>query len=309
MYTILGATGNTGSKIADILIRKGEDVRLVARTADRLLPSLIKKARADETYVGEAHSYVGDMMDTEFLVKALEESDAVFTLIPPNLKAENFISYTDKIGKSIARSLEIAKVRYVVNLSSVGAELSQSTGPILALHNQEERLNRIKMLNVVHLRAAYFMENLLMSIGMIKSKGINGAAIRGDLKVPMIATRDIAEVAVERLVKRDFTGTSVQYLLGQRDLSLIEATGIIGNKIGKTELKYIVFPYDEAEKGLIAAGLSPDMSRLYIEMSRAFNEGRVIGSLKRVAENTTPTSFEKFCEEVIVPLYSQKKAA
>lgn len=309
MYTILGATGNTGSKIADILIRKGEDVRLVARTADRMLPSLVKKARADVTYVGEAHSYVGDMMDTEFLVKALEGSDAVFTLIPSNLKTESFMLYADKIGESIAHALEIAKVRYVVNLSSVGAELSQNTGPILGLHNHEERLNRIKLLNVVHLRASYFMENLLMNIELIRSKGINGSAIRGDLKLPMIATKDIADVAVERLVKRDFTGTSVRYLLGQRDLNLVEATRIIGIKIGKPELKYILFPYDEAEKGLIAAGLSHDMSRLYIEMNRAFNEGRIMGSLKRTKENTTPTSFDRFCEEVVVPLYSQKKAA
>lgn len=309
MYTILGATGNTGSKIADILIRRGEDVRLVARTADRMLPSLVKKARADETFVGEAHSYVGDMMDTEFLVKALEESDAVFTLIPPNLKAENFMSYAEKIGKSIARAIEIAKVRYVVNLSSIGAELSQNTGPILALHDQEDRLNRIKALNVVHLRAAYFMENLLMNIEMIRSKSISGTALRGDLKFPIIATRDVAEVAAERLVKRDFTETSVRYLLGQRDLSLVEATEIIGRKIGKPELKYFLFPYDEAEKGLIAAGISSDMSRLYIEMSRAFNEGRVIGPAKRTAENTTPTSFEKFCDELIVPRYSEKKAA
>jgi uncharacterized protein YbjT (DUF2867 family) len=309
MYTILGATGNIGSKIADILIRKGEDVRLVARTADQLLPSLIKKARADVTYVGEADSYVGDLLDTEFLVKALEGSDAVFTLIPPNPQAENFMSYADEIGESIARALEIAKMSHVVNLSSVGAELSLNTGPILGLHKQEERLNRIKMLNVVHLRAAYFMENLLMNIEMIRSKGINGSAIRGDLKFPMIATKDIADVAAERLVKRDFAGTSVQYLLGQRDLSLIESTGIIGSKVGKPELKYIQFPYDEAEKGLIAAGLSPDMSRIYIEMSRAFNEGRIVGPLKRAKENTTPTSFERFCDEVIVPLYSQKKVA
>jgi uncharacterized protein YbjT (DUF2867 family) len=309
MYTILGATGNVGSKLADILVRSGEDVRLVSRSADRLLPSLIKKARADVTYVGEAHSYVGDIMDTEFLVRAVEGSEAVFTLLPPNLKAEKFMTYADKIGGSIARALELAKIRHVVNLSSIGAELSQRTGLILGLHDQEERLNRIKDLNVLHVRASYFMENQLVSIDLIRSKGINGTAIRGDIKIPMIATRDIAEFVAERLVKRNFTGVAVEYLLGQRDLSLIEATSIIGSRIGKPELKYIMFPYDEAEKGLAAAGLSPDMSRLYVEMSKAFNEGRIVGSLKRTKINTTFTSFEKFCDDVLVPLYMQKKAA
>ncbi|HSQ78734.1 MAG TPA: nucleoside-diphosphate sugar epimerase, partial [Nitrospirota bacterium] len=133
-------------------------------------------------------------------------------------------------------------------------------------------------------------------------------AVRGDFKLPMIATKDIAAYAAVRLINRDFTGSSVRYLLGQRDLSMIEATGIIGRKINKPDLAYVMFPYDEAEKGMIVGGLSPDVSRLYIEMSRAFNEGR-IKSEERTAENTTPTSFETFCDEVFVPAYSQRKAA
>jgi uncharacterized protein YbjT (DUF2867 family) len=298
MITILGATGNVGRKIGDILIKKGEQVRLVARSSDRLRPLVGKQAQA----------LAGDALDVEFLVKAFKDADAVFTLIPPNFKAGKFIDYADKIGESIARALEIARVNHVVNLSSVGAELSGGTGPIVGLHNMEERLNRIKGLHVRHVRAAFFMENLLWNIDLIKSKGINGDALRGDTKFPMIATKDIAAHAAERLTKRDFTGSSVRYLLGQRDLGMIEATEIIGKKINKPGLAYVMFPYEEAEKGLIAAGLSPDVSRLYIEMSRAFNEGR-IRQETRTAENTTPTSFETFCDEVFVPAYAQRKAA
>jgi uncharacterized protein YbjT (DUF2867 family) len=298
MITILGATGNIGSKIAGILIEKGEAVRLVARSAERLRLLAGKKAE----------TLAGDALDTEFLVKAFTGSDAVFTLIPPNPKADKFMSYADAIGGSIARALEVAKVKHVVNLSSVGAELPEGTGPIAGLHNHEERLNRIKGLYVLHLRPATFMENLLMNMELIRTKGITGNATRGDIKFPMIATRDIASYAAERLRKRDFTGSSVRYLLGQRDLSLIEATEIIGRKINMPSLSYVMFPYDDAEKGLVAMGLSSDMSRLYVEMSRAFNEGRIKYE-KRMPENTTPTSFEEFCDRVFVPAYRQKKAA
>lgn len=298
MITILGATGHVGGKIADILIKKGEKVRLVARTAERLRPFVGKQAQA----------LAGDALDVEFLVKAFKDTDAVFTLIPPNFKTEKFMSYADKIGESIARALEIARVKYVVNLSSIGAELPEGTGPIVGLNHMEKRLNGVKGLNVLHIRAGFFMENLISNIDLIRSKGINGGAGRGDLKLPMIATKDIAAYAAERLIKKDFTGASVRYLLGQRDLSTIEATEIIGRKINKPDLAYVMFPYDEAEKGMVAAGLSPDMSRLYVEMSKAFNEGR-IKSEKRTTENTTLTSFETFCDEVFVPAYSQRKAA
>jgi len=298
MITILGATGHVGGKIADILIKKGEKVRLVARSTERLRPFVSKQAQA----------LAGDALDTEFLVKAFKDTDAVFTLIPPNFKTEKFLDYAGKIGESIARALEIARVNYVVNLSSIGGELSGGTGPVVGLNHMEERLNKIKGLNVLHLRPSYFMENLLVNVDLIKSKGITGSAIRGDLKLPMIATKDIAAYAAGHLMRRDFTGPSVRYLLGQRDLSMIEAAEIIGRKINKPDLAYVMFPYDEAEKGMIGAGLSPDMSRLYVEMSRAFNEGRV-KSEKRTTENTTSTPFETFCDEVFVPAYSQRKAA
>jgi uncharacterized protein YbjT (DUF2867 family) len=299
MYTILGATGNVGGKIAEILVNKGEKVRLVARSADKL-----------RHIVGPgAEAYAGDANDTEFLVKAFTGSDAVFTLLPPNGRADRFLSYAERIGESIARALEIAKVKYVVTLSSLGAELEEGTGPIVGLHRLEQRLNSIKGLNALHLRCAYFMENLLMSIDLIKSRGIIGSAIRGDIKLPMIATKDIAAAAAERLLKKDFSGSAIRELLGQRDLSMIEATSVIGKKLNKSGLTYIMFAADDAEKGMVSAGLSPDMSRLYVEMSTAFNEGRITRAVKRTAQNTTPTSLEEFCDERFVPLYKEKKAA
>lgn len=297
MIAILGATGNVGRKIADILIKKGEKVRLIARSGDKLRPLVGKRSEA----------MAGDAVDTEFLVQAFKDADAVFTLIPPNKMTGNYLEFSDRIGSSIARALEIARISHVVNLSSVGAELSSGTGPVVGLHHQEERLNRIPGLNVLHLRAACFMENLLMNTDRIRSKGVNADVITGNLQIPMIATRDIASFAAERLSKRDFTGSSVQYLLGKHDLSMNEATVTIGIKIGKPNLRYATLSYEDAERGLMAAGFSKDVSRLYSEMNKAFNDGRI--AVKRSAENTTQTSFAEFCDEVFVPRYMEKKAA
>jgi uncharacterized protein YbjT (DUF2867 family) len=298
VIAILGATGQVGGKIADILKQKSsEKVRLIARSADDLRRLVNRQAEA----------MAGDALDTQFLVKAFQGADAVFTLIPPQRKSDDFLSYADAVGKSIARAVEIVRLPFVVDLSSVGAELVAGTGPIVGLHNQEERLNRIAGLNVLHLRAGYFMENLLTSIALIKSSGINGSAIRGDVKIPMIAAQDIAEFAAERLAKRDFSGSSIGYLLGRRDISLNEATMTIGIKIGQPNLRYVAFSYADAERRLVNAGLSADVSRRYIEMSRAFNEGRI--SAPRSAESYTGTSFGEFCDTVFVPIYMRKVAA
>ena len=108
----------------------------------------------------------------------------------------------------------------------------------------------------------------------------------------MIATRDIAGFAAERLLKKDFSGTQVKDLLGQRDLSLKEAAEIIGKKIDKPGLKYVQFSYEDTEKALVDMGFSPDVAGLFNEMSKAINEGLV--NVPRTRENTTKTTFEEF---------------
>ncbi len=286
MLVITGATGKTGSKLTEILIEKGHKVRVIGRDAGKLKGFTAKGADAA----------AGDLADRLFLTRAFTGAEAVFTLIPPNPGAADFRAYQEKIGKNIVAAIKDSGVKSVVNLSSQGAHLPDGTGPIKGLHDQEQRLNGLKGGNVLHLRPTYFMENLLMNIDMIRKMNIMGSAVRGDVKFAMIATRDIAEYAAERLAKRDFTGKSVADLLGERDLSLSEAALIIGKKLGKPDLAYVAFPYEDAEKGMVTMGLTPDMSRLYIEMSKALNEGLFAVNIARTKENTTPTAFETFTE-------------
>ena len=287
MLVITGATGKTGSKLAEILLEKGQKIRVIGRDAVKLKAFTEKGAEAA----------VGDMVDRAFLTNAFRGAEAVYALIPPNFIVADFSAYQAKIGESIVAAVKDSGVKYVVNLSSQGGHLPDRTGPIKGLHDQEERLNKLKGVNVLHLRPTYFMENLLMNIDLIRKMNILGSAVRGDVKFAMIAAKDIAAYAAERLIKRDFTGKSVRDLLGERDLSLNEAAAIIGTKLAKPELKYVAFPYEDAEKGMVASGLSPDISRLYVEMSKALNDGLFAVNLTRTKENTTATAFEIFADD------------
>jgi uncharacterized protein YbjT (DUF2867 family) len=286
MIVITGASGNNGSKVSGILLSQGHRVRVVARNADRL-QSLVKRG---------AETAVGDLRDTAFLTAAFAGATAVFAMIPPHYTAGDFRAYQNETGTSIAAAIQSSGVRHVVNLSSQGAELSERTGPIKGLHDQEERLNKLEGVNILHVRPTYYMENLFTFIPMIKKANIAGSAIKGDLKFAMIATADIAAFVSERLSKRDFTGKTVSGLLGQREVSLDEAIAIISSRINRPELRYVQFPYEEARKGLVAAGLSEDVSSLMIEMSRAINDGLFAVNVPRTKDNTTKTSIEEFAD-------------
>jgi uncharacterized protein YbjT (DUF2867 family) len=284
MYVITGATGNIGGVIANKLLEQGKRVRAIARDAGRL-QSLGAKG---------AEILSGSLEDDAFLTGAFQGATAVFAMNPPNLQAENLRRYQDRISQALASGLKQARISYVVDLSSVGAEVPKGTGPIAGLHAQEERFNQLEA-HVLHLRPAFFMENLLAAIPMIRHMGTNGLALKGDLAIPMIATRDIGVVAAEHLLRLDFTGKSIVTLLGQRNLTMQEATRILGAAIGKPDLPYVQFGYEDAIQGMVQAGLSPDVAGNFVEMARAFNEG-LIAPIARTPENTTPTSIEQFAE-------------
>jgi uncharacterized protein YbjT (DUF2867 family) len=286
MYVVTGATGNTGKAIAETLLQKGKKVRVVGRSAERL-----------ESLVGKgAEAFVGSVTDGAAMLRAFQGAQAVYLLVPPNYTAENFRAYVTEVGRMYAIALRQAGVPSVVNLSSVGAQLPEGAGPISGLHEVEQQLNHLHGVNILHLRPGFFMENLFINLDLIRNQNINGSSLRGDLPLPMIATRDIAAVAAQHLLSLDFSGQSTRELLGQRDISMEEATRILGKAIAKEDLAYVQFPYEQAEKAMVAMGLSQDVARSLNEMDRAMNEGRVRPLEERSAANTTPTSFEQFAE-------------
>jgi uncharacterized protein YbjT (DUF2867 family) len=170
----------------------------------------------------------------------------------------------------------------------------------------EEKINTIRHLNVLHLRPSYFMENTLAQIGVIQKFGAVGGIIKGDLKFPMIATKDIGAVAADALELRDFAGISTRELLGPRDVSMNEVAKIIGAGIGKPGLSYMEAPVPMFVMGLRQAGMSANMAELLAEMSLSTNTGVFKGEEARSARNTTPTTYETFVAEVFAPAFRGK---
>lgn len=291
---VMGASGNIGGRISDQLLADGHTVRALGRSAGKLAAL---EARGAEVLLGDA-------ADAAFLTRAFTGADAAFSLQPPNPTAEDYLARQDAEGEAIARAATDSDLTHLIALSSVGADLPAGTGPIAGLHRQEARLAALPRTSVLALRPGYFFENFLAVVGLIKHQGINGSAIAAGAALPMIATRDIADVAARALASRDWTGFTVRELLGPRDLTHADATRIIGTAIGKPDLPYIAFPSADYVGALVGAGLSQNVAELYAEMSKAFNDGIVVSREGRTAANTTPTTFEQFAREVIAPAYA-----
>ena len=299
MYVVLGASGNTGRVVARNLLAQQKKVRVVGRNAAHLQPFATQGAEA----------FVGEVTDSSALTKALQQADSAYVMIPPNLTSKDPQGYQERVTDSIATAVKNAGVKNVVALSSIGADKTSKIGPVIGLHNLEQTLNQIDSANVLFLRAAYFMENTLAQTSIIRMMGSAAGPLRPDLKVPMIASRDIGAAAADALLQLSFRGKQTRELLGHRDLNYNEVAAIIGKAIRKPDLKYIQAPNDQVRAGMVQSGMSDELARSLLEMAEALNSGYMHALEPRTPNNTTPTSYETFVAETFVPAYQQQAAA
>ncbi len=298
MYVITGATGNTGSVIAEKLLEAGKKVRVVGREAKRL----------ERFTQNGAEPFVADATDPSALTKALSGADAVYAMIPPNPSSPDVRAHQERVSDALAAAITKSGVRHAVVLSSFGAEKANKTGPVVGLHDLERKLDGIAGLNALYLRAGYFMENVLPQIGVIQSLGMIAGPVRPDLPLPMIATRDIGAMAAEALLRLDFDGKRPRELQGARDVTYTEVARIVGAAIGKPDLAYKQMPAAQLKPALMQMGMSSNMADLLLEMTDALNSGHMKMLEPRSRENTTPTKLETFIAEVFVPAYRGKAA-
>ena len=299
MYVVLGASGNTGHVVAQHLLHSGKKVRAVGRN-----PADLQFLAAEG-----AEIFTADLTDTSALTKAFQQADSAYVMIPPNPTSNDFRAFQDRVSDSITKAARDAGVKNIVSLSSNGVDKPSGTGPVVGLRNLEQKLNKIDRANVLHLRAGYFMENTLPQARAIRMMGFAVGPISSDLKLSIIASRDIGKFAAEALLRLDFQGKQTQQLHGQRDLDYTEATTIIGKAIAKPDLKYVHAPDDQIRGAMVQMGMSDNFARLILEMAAALNSGYMKPLEPRTPRNTTSTTFENFVAEFFVPAYQQQAAA
>ena len=136
----------------------------------------------------------------------------------------------------------------------------------------------------------------------------SSSVISGSLPIAMVATRDIARAAAQRLLDNTWIGRTVHGLHGPADLSFDEAAAAIGQGLERP-VAHVQVHEDQARQAMRAAGLSEHVTELFLELHRAIESGLLRPAEPRTAETTTATTLEQFSRDVLKPLASEPVTA
>ncbi|MBB6272259.1 uncharacterized protein YbjT (DUF2867 family) [Pedobacter cryoconitis] len=260
-FTITGSLGNISKPLVQTLVSAGHQVTVISSSADKI--KAIEELGAKPA--------IGSIDDIDFLTKAFTGADAVYTMCPPSFSAQDYRAYIAGTGSNYAAAIQASGVKQVVNLSSIGAHLSDGTGPIKGLHDVEQLFNKLEGVAVKHMRPAYFYINLYGNTDMIKHAGIIGANYSESATLVLVHPQDIAAAIAEE-IQQSFTGKSVRYVTSDVRKTAEVATAL-GTAVGKPELKWVEFTDEQALGGMIDAGLPEEIAKNYVEMGTAIRSG------------------------------------
>jgi uncharacterized protein YbjT (DUF2867 family) len=285
-YVITGGAGNISKPLTEQLLKAGHQVTVIGRNADNL---------KDLTALG-ATAAIGSVEDVPFLTKTFTGANAVYTMVPPRYDASDLKAHIIQIGKNYTEAIKASGVKYVVNLSSIGAHLPKGAGPVSALYHVEQSFNSLRDVNILHLRPGYFFFNFLGNIGMIKHANIIGSNFGGpDAKLILVNPADIAPVTAEALLSLNFKGHTFKYIASDERTSS-DIAKVLGNSIGKPELPWVTFSDDDAYQGMVQAGLPAEIALNYKEMGHVIHDGTMFEDYWKNRPTLSKTRLEDFAK-------------
>ncbi len=263
MYAVTGSTGQVGGAVVRALRAQGKDVRALIR--DESKKSVVEGPGVE--------AFVASVSDPSHLEQAFERTEGVFIMTPPLYGAVDPRAEHMMILAALKHAALASHTPRVVLLSSIGAQAAEGSGPILKLHDMEEQLLELP-LNIVSIRAAYFMENLLPGFGIARESGKLPVMLSPiDRAIPMIATRDIGELAA-RLLTETWEGKRIIELEGPREYSMQDAAVAFSQLLARPVEASLV-PLAEQKPMFLHLGMSEASAESMVEMSAGLESGLI----------------------------------
>jgi len=290
---VVGATGRIGARLTRTLLSAGHQVKALSR-GGAALDKLVEAGA--EPFLGSFDTGTGKL-DAFF-----QDADAAFLMVKTDWS--NIEGHYPMVAQRFVDALKNSPVKLAVSLSALGSDVKGKTGHSESFYHLDEKLNELSNIDIVHLRAAWFMENTMVWMEPVARFGRIAWFYNPDLKMPWVATDDIADLAVEELTNPSGEHRALREV-GSEDVTMAELAGIIGKEIGKpVEYRCIDRTKKEIEAQFLSRFGTLDRWLDDTLTANAYNTGTVrFHSKGPPIRPEMPTKFEAFIRDFWVPRY------
>ncbi len=266
---VTGSLGNIGKPLTQTLVEKGHSVIVVSSKAER---------QNDIEAMGAAAA-IGTMQDADFLADTFRGADIVYCMESHDHNvffdhSVDVVKLLTQIGANFKQAVEVACVKKVVHLSSIGADTNQGNGVLEFHYNIERLFNQLPAdVCVKFMRPVGFYYNMYAYVQSIKTQGAIISNYGGDEKEPWVSPLDIATVIAEEM-ERPFIGREIRYIASD-EVSPNEVATILGESIGMPDLKRVVISDEQLLEGMVAAGMNPQTAKGFVEMNASIRSKKI----------------------------------
>lgn len=287
---IAAASGKVGRRTAEKLLQGKSQVILLTRHPEKLA-GLVAQGATVKPISSD---------DTQGLIEATQNADALFWLTPPKLDVPSLYDWYIQTAMAGARAVRANGIKRVVNISSIGAGAKPNLGTVSFIGNVESIFNQTAA-NVLHLRPGYFMENFLEQVKSIRQDNTVYFPYTSDHDIPWISTDDIGDEAAKYLLDDSWTGQWTRNLMGVENLSLSQTTAILSQLLNRP-IEYVQVTVQYMQERLALMGATPDVQKELGNLFHALGDLNGIYATARTPEAVTPTKFEQFARKKLLPL-------
>ncbi len=265
---ITGSLGHISLPLTKELVQKGHTVTVISSKSEKQ-----KNIEA----LG-ATAAIGSIEDVQFLASTFTGADAVYCMIPPpnhgfsNPDLDIMLHWGNMVN-NYAKAIVESGVKRVVYLSSIGAHLAKGTGLIVGHYHAESIMNNLSEVAITFMRPTAFYYNLLGFIPGIKKTGMIASNYGGEDKVSWVSPTDIASAIALEIVT-PLVGRKIQYVASE-ELSCNEVASILGEAIGKHDLKWITITDEQLQTGLESFGVPKQIASGLAELNASMHKGEL----------------------------------
>jgi uncharacterized protein YbjT (DUF2867 family) len=290
LLVITTPAGQIGRQVLDNILERQADaeVRVVVRD-----PARLSACASDRAEVVQ-----GSLTDSSVLTTAFAGADSVFWLLPPNPQASSVHAHILDFTRPLCAAITGQSVGRLVYVTGLNSGLATSGGPGVGAAGMDELIARTGV-SYRALRAPAFMDNLLQQLEPIKHQGTFCYPVSPDLKVPAIATRDIAAVAARLLLDDTWRGQEDVPLLGAEDISYSDMAQVMSDVLDRP-IRYQQVRPEAFKANLLARGIAEPWAQSLTDLLVAADHGSY-DTQPRTPESTAPTTFRRWCQEVFKP--------